>query len=222
MGVAGQLARVESFVLFDDARAAGGAPRLYRAPVGEIVARAIAEVRPALAALREAVRGGRHAAGFLAYEAGQALDPKLVAGAQVGKGPLLWFGLFEGYETPPPLPDLAGAFAGKVLPRITREAYLAAAAEVREGLFAGDFYQANLTFGCNVAVGGSPLALFARLKAGSRAGWGGVLRHPTGALVSLSPEQFFTLTDGRLSARPQIPTQAVFQFAIHETELQVR
>jgi len=196
------LGEVECFVLFDDARAGGGAPRLYRAPVGEIVAWSIDEVRSALAVLREAVRGGRHAAGFLAYEAGQALDPKLIAGARVGAGPLLWFGLFEGFETPPPLPDPARAFTGKVRPRITREAYLAAAAEVREGLFAGDFYQANLTFGCDVAVGGSPLALFAKLKARSRAGWGGVLRHPGGALVSLSPEQFFTLSDGQLSARP--------------------
>ena len=49
--------------------------------------------------------------------------------------------------------------------------------EVREHLFAGDFYQANLTFGCDVAVAGDPLALYARLRRSSAAGWGGVVRH---------------------------------------------
>ncbi len=194
----------ENFVLFDDARDGAGPARLYRDPVGEIVAWTLDEVRPALAALRDAVRGGRHAAGYLAYEAGQALDAKLAKDARVGDGPLLWFGLFEGFERVEAavLADPAGAFAGRVWPRVGREVYLAAAAEVREALFAGDYYQANLTFGCDVAVGGSPLALFARLRGGSRAGWGGVVRYPGGALVSLSPEQFFTLRNGQLNARP--------------------
>ena len=43
--------------------------------------------------------------------------------------------------------------------------------EVREHLFAGDYYQANLTFGCDVAVAGDPLALYARL--GARRGQAG-------------------------------------------------
>ena len=200
----------ESYVLFDDARGGAEKARLYRAPVGEVVASTLDEVRPALAALRAAVRGGAHAAGYLAYEAGQALDPKLEPDARVGDGPLLWFGLFEGYDLvdAATLADPAGAVAGEVRPRISREAYLEAAAEVRDGLFAGDYYQANLTFGCDVAVGGSPLALYARLREGSRAGWGGVVRHPGGALVSLSPEQFFTLRAGTLNARPMKGTAA--------------
>ena len=200
----------ESYVLFDDARGGAEKARLYRAPVGEVVASTLDEVRPALAALRAAVRGGAHAAGYLAYEAGQALDPKLEPGARVGDGPLLWFGLFEGYDLvdAATLADPAGAVAGEVRPRISREAYLEAAAEVRDGLFAGDYYQANLTFGCDEAVGGSPLALYARLREGSRAGWGGVVRHPGGALVSLSPEQFFTLRAGTLNARPMKGTAA--------------
>ena len=197
----------ETFVLFDDARAGGAPARLYRAPRREIVAWRLDEVRPALAALREGLRAGHHAAGYLAYEAGQALDPKLIVDARIGQGPLLWFGLFDGFESPGALPDSAAAIAGRVRPRITREAYLAAAAGVREDLFAGAYYQANLTFGCDVAVGGSPLALFAKLRERSRAGWGGVLRHPTGTLVSLSPEQFFTLKGGILNARPMKGTE---------------
>ena len=59
-------------------------------------------------------------------------------------------------------------------PRIGQGDYEAAVERVREHLFAGDFYQANLTFGCDVAVAGDPLALYARLRrsARGRLGWG--------------------------------------------------
>ncbi len=192
------------FLLFDDARP-GGAARLYRDPARLIVANSLDEVRPALAELRAAVRGGAHAAGYLAYEAGQALEPRLAEGARLGDGPLLWFGLFEGFRTPDLdtlLPDPRGSWIGAVRPRIDYAAYEAAALQVREHLYAGDYYQVNLTFGCDVPVQGPPLALYARLRAASRAGWGGVVDMGERWLVSLSPEQFFTMGDGQIEARP--------------------
>jgi para-aminobenzoate synthetase/4-amino-4-deoxychorismate lyase len=194
----------QAFVLFDDARS-GARARLYQRPREQIVARSMAEVRPALDRLQQATRAGAHAAGYLAYEAGYALDPALAASVRQGEGPLLCFGLFEGYhevEAPAWLPSPHGARASPPEPRITQGDYLLAAARVREHLFAGDFYQANLTFGCELAVAGDPLALYARLRGSSAAGWGGVLRHPEGWLLSLSPEQFFTLRDGVIEAKP--------------------
>ncbi|MET1111930.1 MAG: hypothetical protein ABWX67_10440, partial [Allosphingosinicella sp.] len=71
-----------------------GRSRLYRAPSEVVEARRPEDVRPALERLR-----GRHSAGFLAYEAGHALEPKLAplaAEAEAGAPPLLWFGLFDG------------------------------------------------------------------------------------------------------------------------------
>ena len=139
---------------------------------------------PALEQVRAGLRAGKHAAGYLAYEAGHAFDPKLRASARQGDGPLLCFGLFDGYETP----DLAtpaavarwrlcrpAAAAHQPRPTMRRRS-----SEVREHLFAGDFYQANLTFGCDVAVAGDPLALYARLRRSAQAGWGGVLIHDDG------------------------------------------
>ena len=95
-----------------------------------------------------------------------------------------------------------GAYAGPVRPRIAQGDYEAAVFQVREHLFAGDFYQANLTFGCDVAVAGDPLALYARLRRSAMAGWGGVIHHDEAAIVSLSPEQFFTIRSGIVEARP--------------------
>ena len=62
------------FVLFDDMRPDGAGARLYEGPSGEIVAASFEEVRPALGKLRAALAAGRHVAGFMAYDAGYALE----------------------------------------------------------------------------------------------------------------------------------------------------
>jgi para-aminobenzoate synthetase/4-amino-4-deoxychorismate lyase len=201
---------VAPFILFDDARP-GGSARLYREPVGEVRAERMEEVLPALHALQAAVRDGAHAAGFLAFEAGHALDPALAGTARQGDGPLLWFGLFNGAEevdAAAALPDAAGAWNGAPEPQWTRGEYLAAVAHVHEQLRAGEHYQVNLTFPCQVPFVGNPAALYARLRGAARAGWGALVRHPHGWLLSLSPEQFFTLRGGILEARPMKGTAA--------------
>ncbi|MBA3667293.1 MAG: aminodeoxychorismate synthase component I [Sphingomonas sp.] len=193
------------WILFDDARDGGTAPRLYRAPVRTVVAWELGEVAGAMDEIRAAVAAGAHAAGYLAFEAGYAFDPKLAPNARKAEGPLLNFGLFDRYGTPDldsVLPPPEGAYVGPIHPRMSRLDYEAAAGQVREHLFAGDYYQANLTFGCDVAVAGDPLALYARLKRSSKAGWGGVLVAEDRALVSLSPEQFFTIRDGVIETKP--------------------
>ena len=68
----------EPFILLDDARAAGASDaRLYRAPAELVVARRAEEVVPALARIEALRREGRQLAGYLAYEAGLALEPRL-------------------------------------------------------------------------------------------------------------------------------------------------
>jgi para-aminobenzoate synthetase/4-amino-4-deoxychorismate lyase len=163
------------------------------------------EVVPALEQIRSGLRSGKHAAGYLAYEAGHAFDPKLKPSFRPAYGPLLCFGLFDGFETPDiaallPSPD--SAFIGLPSPRISQRHYESAVGAVHEHLFAGDFYQANLTFGCDVGVAGAPLAVYSRLRQSARAGWGGVVLQDEQAIISLSPEQFFTLHRGIVEARP--------------------
>ncbi|MEO5602941.1 MAG: aminodeoxychorismate synthase component I [Cyclobacteriaceae bacterium] len=194
-----------AFILFDDARGGGAPGRLYEAPVAEIVAHDADKVAGALVALREAVASGKHAAGWISYDAGFALEEKLrPMGRRLGTTPLLWFGLFDGYREVDgaAIGDPAGAWIGTPKPRVEREEYLSAARRVKEHLFAGDFYQANLTFGCDVSLVGSPIDAYAQMRARSNAGWGGVVRHPGGWLLSLSPEQFFRLSGGEIEAKP--------------------
>lgn len=201
------------FLLFDDLRDGGAPARLYRAPLECVEARSAAEVGPALDRIRSALGRGLHAAGFLAYEAGFAFEERLGRLSRPMDAPLLWFGLFDGFATLGPaelrqwLADPAAAFVGALRPRLARADYLAAAGRVREHLLAGDFYQANLTFGCDVPLAGPPLAAYARLRAAA-AGWGGVARYPGGWLLSCSPEQFFTIRDGMIEAKPMKGTAA--------------
>lgn len=194
------------FVLLDDARPGGADARLYRDPVRIVTAQAADEVRRALAELDAARGAGLHAAGYLAYEAGHALEPKLAA--PVAAGPLLWFGLFENHETivaaevPALLPDPGGAWIGQPRPRIARADYDAAFARVHEWIEAGDIYQANLTFRASVRLLGDPLAAYAAIRGRAAAGYGGIVWTGDDWLLSFSPELFFALREGELIARP--------------------
>lgn len=180
-----------------------GRARLYRRPAEIVEARRPGELRPALERLR-----GRHSAGFIGYEAGHCLEPKLAPLARepaAGEPPLLWFGLFAGFEEVDPerlLPDPAGAWAGQPRPLVERGAHEAAIGRALEHILDGDIYQANLTFAAEVATAGHPLALYAAIRPRARAGWGGIVFTGEHWLLSFSPELFFTLEGGRVTARP--------------------
>jgi len=206
----------EVFALFDDARAHNAAPaRLYRDPVATIVAQRQAEVQPALDRLAEAREQGLHAAGFLSYEAGLALEDRLRPIAlrrensvPPGAPPLLWFGLFEGCrlidpaELPGLLPAPSPAALSAPRPLIDEAAYRRAFDRVRDYIRAGDIYQANLTFPCDVQVPGDPMAFYAAVRPRAAAGYGGVVRTGRHSILSFSPELFFTQVRGQLTARP--------------------
>lgn len=194
------------FVLIDDARD-GGSARLYRDPVEIVRADRATEVLPALERLRAARGRGLHAAGYLTYEAGAALMPRALP-ARDGDGPLLWFGLFADYRlldgagVAALLPDPAGARAAAPRPRIARDRYDAALAEVLALIRAGDIYQANFTLRADVPVVGDPLALYAGLRRSAAAGYGALVATGERHLLSLSPELFFALEVETLTCRP--------------------
>ena len=188
------------FVLLDDARRSDASPaRLYRAPRATIVAASASELDRALDALGAARQAGLHAAGFLSYEAGFALEPKLSGRLAAGERPtpLCWFGLFEGYqeipadEVPAWLPDPAGVWLGSVDPSISRAGYGAAFDSVEDYIEAGDIYQANLTQRFSVSMGDLAAAeVFLRLRERNPAAHGALLMEPARTIVSASPERF--------------------------------
>ncbi len=205
MGAAPTLARVTAapFVLLDDARE-GGRALLLTEPRRIVAATSVEEVQGALDELRSIER----AAGFLAYEAGLALEPRLATLApppEDGAPPLLWFGAFEREEAVDAaawLPDPAGAWCGPARPLIERSAYEAALARIHEHILAGDIYQANYTFPAEVPLAGHPLAVYAALRQRARAGHGAVVFTGEHWILSFSPELFFTREGRRVTTRP--------------------
>jgi para-aminobenzoate synthetase/4-amino-4-deoxychorismate lyase len=193
-------------VLLDDV--ASGTARLFTDLQEVVVATEAAAVEPALEQLR---RPGAWA-GFIGFEAGYALEPKLSAlGRQPPAGePLLWFGRFGG-EAQVDVATLLGqgpAAVGAMVPAIDAADFAERLARILDLVAAGDIYQANLTFCAAVAVGGHPLHLYQRLRVGSRAPFGALLFTGDLWLLSFSPELFFRLDKGVLTARPMKGTAA--------------
>jgi para-aminobenzoate synthetase / 4-amino-4-deoxychorismate lyase len=204
-----RLSTATPFVLLDDARAEGAAPaRLYTDPVEIITTRDPAEIAKLSVKFKSCER---HVAGFLGYEAGHVFEPKLSRFSALlpeTLPPLLWFGMFEGYreiaakDVAALLPKPEGGWAGSPAPRISNAAYESAFAVVKDYITAGDIYQVNLAFPCDIPLIGDPLALYAGLRARAKAGYGGIIWTGEDWLLSLSPELFFALKDGKLTTKP--------------------
>lgn len=202
----------DPFILFDDARGHNAAPaRLYRDPVEIIVAHSYAEVQTALDRIGDAADRGLHAAGYMAYDAAFALEPRLASLQQPRSAqdmPLIWFGLFDGFrfvepdDVPAMLPAVMDAHASGPFPLIDAQQYVDAFTVVQDAIQAGDIYQANLTFPCDVPLHGDPRAIYAALRPYANAGYGGIVYTGDHWLLSFSPELFFTLVRGQLTARP--------------------
>ena len=208
------------FVLLDDAREQGAADALlFENPRAIFVAHRPDEVEAVLAEADSARREhGGTLAGYIAYEAGLALEPRLrvLANARSGgMGPLVWLGLFDDSTTiaAADMPQwLAGRIAGEghvgpLDPQLSPGGYATAFAQLQEAIRAGDIYQANLTFPLAGGFSGDPLGLYAALRPAARAGYGGVIFDGSHWLLSLSPELFVSLKGQEAKAKPMKGTR---------------
>ncbi|MET0589431.1 MAG: aminodeoxychorismate synthase component I, partial [Novosphingobium sp.] len=222
----------EPFILLDDARPQRASDaRLYRGPVEQVVARRADEVIPALERIEALSRAGHEMAGYIAYEAGLALEPKLAGLAQErsgGVGPLIWFGAFAGYETITPadvpawLTTNAAAPHGSIgplEPQLSVGGYSAAFATLQEAIAAGDIYQANLTFPLIASWRGDPLALYGAIRPAAGAGYGGVVFDGSHWLLSFSPELFFALKGDAATVKPMKGTRPRARLAAEDAAL---
>ncbi len=188
-------------MLIDDA-GPGGRSLLFTAAREIVVAHDADALPNALDRIESALAAGQTAAGYLAYEAAGAFETRWPDACPSG-WPLLWFGLFdEARPIEPDFPSLAAATIAAVRPLVEEAWHREAVAKVLALIAAGDIYQANLTFPCALDWSGDPLALYTRMRAASAARHGGIVNLGDRALLSASPELFFTLEDGVVTTRP--------------------
>lgn len=199
----------------------------FSAPLRVIRADHPCEVAPALAVLEQARGSGHFVAGYLSYELGYTLEPKLAPLMPSAREvPLLWFGVFDA----PAIIEDDGiraafedwvegrAYAGPLRPEWDMPAYRPRFERVQALIAAGDFYQANLTFRSRFAFAGDALALYRRLRDQSQARYGAYIDDGERQILSLSPELFFQITaDGRIATKPMKGTAARGSDAISDT-----
>ena len=219
-------------MLFRSRRTGASDAQLFENPREIFVAHRAQDVSAVLDAADAARRAqGGTLAGYLAYEAGLALEPRLVALAEEragAAGPLAWFGLFDTARTIPSV-DVPGwleerggsgrAAIGPLAPQISTGAYCESFDALQEAIRAGDIYQANLTFPLAGAATGDPLALYRSIRPAACAGYGGVIFDGSHWLLSFSPELFFTLKGREAKVKPMKGTRPRGRDAMEDAAL---
>lgn len=184
-----------------------GAWLAFDEPHEVIEAHRLGEVLPALERVEAGVDKGFHAAGFLSYEAAPAFDPHF-ATRRPGPLPLVWWGLFSPPRRVELPPSSKADLSLDWRPALSRSQYLDALRQIRGHIAAGDTYQVNYTFQLTSRLASDhplrsdPLAAFADLYQAQPSRFCAFVDLGRFAILSLSPELFFTLDGDHLRTRP--------------------
>lgn len=191
---------------------------LFSAPERLICCQHPRDVPKALAEVDAAVSAGQHVAGFMAYEAGYGLLPKL---GHLPVPPLrehaLWFGVFaaplelRGRAVAAWLAERAGSAPASVSTlRFAPDApgYRRDFERIQEHLRAGESYQVCQSQRARFSVHGSAAALFQRLRAAQVTPYSALIDTGQYSLVSLSPELFFRKQQSQVVLKPMKGTAA--------------
>ncbi len=205
------------FVLLDDSLNRDGRSLVFDDPVDLIECTSAEDLGPCLTALDRALSGGLHAAGFLSYELGYLLEPKLQPLLpETRQVPLISMGLFrepqqlDYRETRRFVETRANGTYSVDRLRLTldKKAYLDAVARVKAYITAGDVYQINLTLKYLFEFTGNPWSLYADLRRRQRVAHGAYVRARDFEVLSLSPELFVRSEHGVATVRPMKGTAA--------------
>ena len=203
-------------VIIDDSRSGTNWPWVFAEPISIVCASAPEEVEAAIRSIERELKCGRYVAGYVSYEFGYLLEPRLALLIPRARAvPLLWFGIFK-QPSVIEFPDdyFAGlaqgnAYAGPLTHEWNEEAYGLRFRRLHELIAAGDIYQANLSFRSSFAFAGDPLKLYVNLRKSAAAGHCAYVDDGTRQILSLSPELFFSVSpDLSVTARPMKGTTA--------------
>ncbi|MCD6459951.1 aminodeoxychorismate synthase component I [bacterium] len=158
------------------------------------------------------IKQGLWAAGFISYEAGYAFEDKLRENRKY-PFPLVWFGIFSNplelnYSQTDVLKwlnsvsDKSRTSIGCVTSSIDKTDYLTAVNSIKKYIFQGDIYQANYTYKKNFFYSGNPFGIFAKLHLNQPVGYSAYIQNDSSAVLSLSPELFFTNRESVITVKP--------------------
>lgn len=91
---------------------------------------------------------------------------------------------------------------GALKSHFNKESYCEAVQKVKDYIFAGDIFQANLTQRFSLPFSGSPLGLYQKLAQINPAPFASIFEWKDFAVVSASPERFLRVSGSELETRP--------------------
>src|SRR5580704_15078154 len=192
---------------------------LFLDPLRTIAASKLDEIPGLFRQIEAALAEGFHVAGFLGYECGYHFEPigALPLGPQ--ELPLAWFGVYrdpivfdhaggcieDGNALPfaQPLSDLlVERLADHVSLQRTAAEYDEKIRKIKEYIRAGETYQVNFTDRVELTLPDTPIAAFASLLQHQPVAYSAFLNLEGQQILSLSPELFFRIEDGKITTRP--------------------
>ena len=167
-----------------------------------IICHRLEEVLLSLDRIEAAVRSGLHAAGFVSYEAAQAMDPLLQSNAP-GNLPLLCFGLFQNkyHDKQQQYADQSFTISN-LQAEISRREFEQAIAKIHRYIAAGDTYQVNYTYRMNGKFVGDARSFYRQISHNQRAAYNALIEFEQFVIASASPELFFRWKNGALTTKP--------------------
>jgi len=183
----------------------GSAWRMYRRPLRVLSAVDVSTLNQVLAEIDAHVDSGGEAAGFLSYEAGYALEPKLGRLLRGSHAPLCWFGLYDSVQSIDDLSfpaDTTAEIVRGLAPGLTRAQFDRALSAIHEWIAAGDVYQINFTYREFFDALSCPWCLFSSLCHRHPVPYAAFVNTGGEQIVSLSPELFFEIRGRRIVVKP--------------------
>lgn len=90
----------------------------------------------------------------------------------------------------------------KFSPTITAKEYAVGISTIQQYIYAGDCYQVNYAQRFSAAYSGDPFTAYLALRAALPSPFSGYMEFTQGALLSLSPERFIQVADGKAESQP--------------------
>lgn len=190
---------------------------LFIDPVRTIAAYSLKEIPALFEQIEQSLTSGFHAAGFLSYECGYHFERFEGVPLDQQSFPLAWFGI---YRKPLIFDHATGCFNGatclsscesepqnsrfasSIALSISEEDYSDKIQRIKEYIRAGETYQVNFTNKVCVPVEMGSDAAFATLLRQQPVAYSAFLNVAGHHILSLSPELFFKIEDGKITTCP--------------------
>ncbi len=177
-------------------------PLFFSDPIGVFETHKLDEVTTILEKVERAVNDGFYAAGYVSYEAAPAFRPAMHV-QSAGEMPLVWFGIFNEPQKMPPLRDEQEAYTVSAWTMASSvERYKQGIQQIKTAIEEGHTYQVNYTERLSAKFTGSDLAFYRQLARNQQADYGAYLKMGRFRILSASPELFFKVQAGKLTAKP--------------------